>query len=1129
MLGPLVLGSSDVLGSSRERAVVSYLALRAPRHATVDELIEALWGDSPPATAVRTLHSIVSRLRSRFPELCLERFGDGYRVALPLDSIDAHCFEQLVANGRNALADGRAGDAAHAFQQAESLWRGPAASDLVHGRANGERVRLDELRALVRDELAAARLASGEAGQAVADLEAAVRGDPLRERSWALLMRALSGAGRQADALRAYQRARAALADVGLEPSAELVSLERTLAAGGPASAAEDGHGSGIITLLLTDIEGSTAVWDRERNEMATALQRHDELVASIVAARGGDLRKTRGEGDSTFSVFGSPVGAIAAAVDLQRAVEREPWATASPLRVRVGLHSGEATLRDGDVYGPTVNRAARLRAAGCGGQTLVSGATVALVDELPLGTSLVALGPQLLAGFHTPIEVHELVDTALPRRPQPFRAERPSTLPIRLTSFIGRRRESDEVDQLLLDHRVVTLCGTGGVGKTRLAVEVADRIASRFAGGVHFVDLTATRDRDDVCRVLGTAAVARSSTDMESALASIATQLGDDALVVLDNCEQVTPHAAEVVMAICNATHRTAVLATSRQPLGAPGEHLYRLAPMPVDTGDAARLFFDRARAVDPHLDDGEDAVGELCRRLDGLPLALELAAACVDVLSPAQLAERLAAGKTMPAVDSLAVPARHRSLDAVLASSIEQLGAGELALFERWAVFRNPVSLAALEAVVTDETVPASDLLDLVARLVRRSLVVLDGSGAERRYHMLETIRARSERQLNALEDGDRWRDRHAAWAVGLLSEASAELDYHLVHWELVLDAVFDDLESALAWSALDSERAAVALPAVVATFNYWLARGIRRVSGIHWCTTLAQAADGLSSDERAHAVAVAAVVAVNQDPREAWALIEASRSYGELSPSVVAILDVCEGWLLLIGGDPAACEQLVRLAEPHLSGPLAAMGRNALVCALGFRGSHDEAFALSRAARDLAPSDRHMWFAMLPWNVDAGLQANVDRAELIAIAREGVAGTVGQCDSCASHAFGALALVDSCDDFGGPGSAARRALSLSLTIGSITDLVAALGAVVAALGRERRFDDVVLLDGALSAYQEETSCPDYLPGRAWARRQAVADATAAVGEDSAAALREQGWRESDAVIRAWAAAGS
>jgi DNA-binding SARP family transcriptional activator len=489
VLGPLQVrqdGAPVAIPGAKPRAILTMLGLHGGSVVGADVLVELIWDDDPPRTAVKALQTHISSLRHTLGDGFVLTEGAGWRLSTT--EIDASRYKLAAKLGRDAAAAGDISEAVGLFEEALGLWRGiPELPDGHRGTA--EKTRWIEGHAALVEDRADALLATGRAAEVIGDLEAAVSDAPLRERRWGQLMLALYRAGRQGEALGAYRRARSLLADeLGVDPGPDLRRLEAAIVAQDAAleiPASQDIPAvTRAVTFLLTDIEGSTTAWEADAVAMAVALARHDELVEQVVTSRGGRLIKTRGEGDATFSVFDRPSAAAAAAIELQEAIAHEPWALREPMRIRVALHSGEAELRDGDYFGRAVNRAARLRSLAAGGQILCSGATAELViDSLRDDVLLTDLGMRQLKNLARPEHVFELrLETAddgpqAPTTVAPM--ERPG-VPTVLAGhgpFVGRGRELERLlsawqTALAGGMLAVLLAGEPGVGKTRLAGE---------------------------------------------------------------------------------------------------------------------------------------------------------------------------------------------------------------------------------------------------------------------------------------------------------------------------------------------------------------------------------------------------------------------------------------------------------------------------------------------------------------------------------------------------------------------------------------------------------------------------------------------------------------------------------
>jgi predicted ATPase/class 3 adenylate cyclase len=506
---------------------------------------------------------------------------------------------------------------------------------------------------------------------------------------------------------------------------------------------------SGTVTFLFTDIEGSTQRWQLDDRAMAVALAAHDELIRSAVARHGGVVFKHTGDGMCV--VFASAPEAVAAAVEVQSGVG---------LPVRMGLHTGEAESRDGDYFGPTLNRAARVMDAGHGGQVLVSAATAGLLP----GVDLVDLGEHQLKGLATPERIFQVGFGEFPA----LRTPRPTVgnLPVELSTFVGRTQEVKLLAEELEGHRLVTLIGVGGTGKTRLAIETGMSVSELFVDGCWIVELAMVTVEEAVpfAFVAGLGMTAPPDGDVVDHL--VARLRHRRCLVVVDNCEHVLAAAADAVERVVAACPHVVVLATSREPLMVRGE---RLVPVPSLTGEEAeRLFLERARDEAPDLMMDEDqrrAVSELCQRLDGLPLALELAASRVRALTPVELVANLEERFRMLVGGRRSRMERHQTMRGTLDWSYDLCSEVEQDVFDRLSVFPASFDLAAARAVAGGEGVDEFDVVDVVPQLVDRSLLqrstALDGTT---RYRMLETMRAYGREHLQHQGQSDTTRARHA-----------------------------------------------------------------------------------------------------------------------------------------------------------------------------------------------------------------------------------------------------------------------------------------------------------------------------------------------------------------------------
>ena len=491
---------------------------------------------------------------------------------------------------------------------------------------------------------------------------------------------------------------------------------------------------TGTVTLLLADVEGSTRLWERQPDQMTAVIAVLDGTLAELLTLYNGVRPVEQGEGDSFVLAFARASDAVACALALQRA----PLA---PIRLRIGLNTGEIQLRDeGNYIGPTINRTARLRDLAHGGQTVLSGATESMViDHLPSNAWLTDLGTHALRDLPRAEKVVQLCHPDIRNEFPPLRSSDvvgAQRLPSQLTSFVGREEQIEEVRRLVADNRLVTLTGAGGVGKTRLAV----RVAAGLDGEVWYVDLAPLVDAD-VVPVAVIRALGLPDQPGRSALDTLLRFVGDcRALIVLDNCEHLIDACAELIIAVLEASAGVTLLTTSREPIGIPGEVTWRVPSLSPEN-EAADLFADRARLVRPDFsltDDNAGSVIEICRRLDGVPLAIELAAARVRALSLAEILDSLHDRFRLLTGGSRTAVRRQQTLRASVDWSHALLTAPERVLFRRLAVFMGGFDLDAAQSIAGGGDVARYQVLDLLTLLVDKSLVVAEAGRGRTRYQV-------------------------------------------------------------------------------------------------------------------------------------------------------------------------------------------------------------------------------------------------------------------------------------------------------------------------------------------------------------------------------------------------------
>ena len=728
---------------------------------------------------------------------------------------------------------------------------------------------------------------------------------------------------------------------------------------------------TGTVTLLLADVEGSTRLWEIQGAVMTAAIGRLNQIVGDVIAAHDGVRPVEQGEGDSFVAAFARASDAVAAALELQRA----PLA---PIRLRIGVHTGEVQLRDGGNYaGPTINRTARLRDLAHGGQTVLSGAAEPLVvDGLPSGAWLIDLGTHPLRDLPRPERVVQLCHPDLVNEFAPLRVSDTSKavvlthLPAHLTSFVGRDAELTQLRELLGQSRVVTLAGAGGVGKTRLAIQVAAQLAGEFGDGVWYVDLAPLTDPElvpvTVARALGLPDQPGRST-MDSLLRFVRDR---QLLVVLDNCEHLLDACAELVMAVLSGAARLTLLATSREAIGVAGEVSWRVPSLPL-ADEAIALFTDRARHARPDFtltDDNAATVGEICARLDGLPLAIELAAARVRALSLAEILDslhdrfRLLTGGARTAVR------RQQTLRASVDWSHALLTEPERVLFRRLAVFVGGFDLDAAQAIAGGGEVERYQVLDQLTLLVDKSLVVADDSRDRTRYRLLETVRQYALEKLSESGEADNVRSRHRDHytAMAAVLDAPAGRDYEQCLEQANIE--IDNLRAAFGWSRENSD-VELALALASSLQPLWLARGRIREGSTWFEATLA------SLDAQQLEVAAAVRARALADKAVLDTYLGAADSLDQAEQAVAIARDV---------DDPAL---LARTLTAY--GFTASLGYHAEVA----RGCLAEAIGLARAVDDqwrlsqiLAEPARGAHLAGDPLGIRAAAEEGRDLADAI-----------------------------------------------------------------------------------------------------------------------------------------------
>ncbi|MFD4180748.1 LuxR C-terminal-related transcriptional regulator [Rhodococcus sp. NPDC058514] len=759
---------------------------------------------------------------------------------------------------------------------------------------------------------------------------------------------------------------------------------------------------TGTVTLLLADVEGSTRLWETRADEMTAAVARLDRTVTELVATHRGVRPVEQGEGDSFVIAFARAGDAVACALDLQRA-------TPTPITLRIGVHTGDVQLRDeGNYIGPTINRTARLRDLAHGGQTVLSGATEELVtDQLPDGVSFTDLGTYPLRDLPRPERVLQLCDPDLRTEFPPLRVYGTAGvhhLPIQLTNFVGRDTETRHLREALMANRLVTLTGTGGVGKTRLAVQVATELAGEFSDGVCYVDLAPITHRAAVpvtaARALGLPDQPGRST-MDTLLKFVRDR---QMLVVLDNCEHLLDASATLVVGLLGGAARITVLATSREQLGVAGEATWQVPSLSL-VDEAVELFADRARLARTDFtitDDNAATVAEICRRLDGIPLAIELAAARVRSLTPADIVGGLHDRFRLLTGGSRTAMRRQQTLRASVEWSHALLTETERVLFRRVAVFLGGFDLDAAQAVDGGD-LDRYQMLDQLSLLVDKSLVVAEEHRGRTRYRLLETVRQYALEKLAASGEADAVRSRHrdhytSSVAARLDAPARADYEQYIERAEIEMD----NLRGALGWN-LENHETEFALALGSSLQPLWLTRG-RVLEGRAWFNAVPDNFDevDVAAAVRARALADRAVLDIMV--ASAASLDEARRAL-----AIARELD-----------DPA----------------LLARALTACGCTAGYSDDAEAASTFLAEAAGLARSSDDRWqlSQILAW-------------------QGSTAATAGYPIAAAEAAEEGLALADATGNLSGSRLCRQTLGWAKLMLGNVPEAIAQFGAVVSA----------------------------------------------------------------------------
>ncbi len=859
---------------------------------------------------------------------------------------------------------------------------------------------------------------------------------------------------------------------------------------------------TGTVSFLFTDIQGSTELLHQLGDQRyGEVLLEHQRILRETFAREGGAEVDT--QGDAFFVAFPRAWNAVAAATAAQHALATTPWPDGVTVRVRMGIHTGEPTLVGDHYVGLDVHRAARIAATGYGLQVLLSERSHAMAQgSLPAGVEVRDLGEHRLKDLHRPEHIYQLVIPGLPADFPPLKSLEVlvTNLPaLQLTSFVGREREMGEIKTRLAAARLLTLLGPGGTGKTRLALQVGSDLLEQFPKGVWLVELAPLSDPGLVIQTVATVFNVREAAGRPLLDSLIDYLKPRELLLVLDNCEHLIESSANLAGALLRGCPQLWIMATSREPLGVPGEATYRVPPLSrpdptkVTTAqqlgefEAAQLFIERALLSNSQFavtDRVAPAVARVVHRLDGIPLAIELAAARTKVLSVDQIAARLDDRFRLLTAGARTGPQHHQTLRATIDWSHDLLSTPERTLFRRLSVFAGGFSLEATEAVCAGGEIDTMDVLDVLARLVDKSLVITEELDGDVRYRMLETIREYGREKLTESGELDAVRARHLQWYVALAEEAEAELKGpdQLV-WLDRLELDYDDFRAALEWSQKGGT-AGAGLQLAVALRRFWALRG-HFTEGRQWLELVASEQDA-APVLRAKALYGAGVLASLQgDFARAEAVANQSLAlYRDLTdPSGAAISLAVLGGIARNRGDflqaSALLEEGLTLARQADDSWTLAEVLRGLGLTARRQGDNSRARVLLGESLALWRAVGDKWglaYCLTHLGVVFRNEGNYERAralyeESLALAKE-----LGDRNQIAEilGTLGSLALDHG--DFDRATSLLEKSLALSRELGNRREIAAALGNLAFATYRLEEFDRAtVLLEESRALFSE------------------------------------------------------